>query len=274
MQVFAVFSAVLALALAFVTPGVNSDEIPQTFRRMIANCLASEDTMACLSIKAIMALNRAVRTAKIEILPGVSIRRFECVFFIISVIDYVLKLLKTMVLINALVERRGIKIFTIIFILIRRDSARTAKAISENEIIDSLPADESERRGHLFNLAMDLLANFLDSHSLEVKLPAESTQFFARAIEERKKKKHHMGAIALALAIKALILAKLALLSKFCKGGGGKGHYTAGYVKVVGNEANAAQTELSPSPTFAEQYLYDRGYDSGQDLAYNAYYAH
>lgn len=154
-------------------------------------------------------------------------------------------------------------------------SARSAKAISENEIIDSLPAEESERSGRLYDLAMDSLVNFFDSHSLEVKLPTESTQFFARAIEERRKKKKMLPALALALAIKALILAKLALLSKFCKGGGGhKGHYHAGYVKVVGNEAGAAQTELSPSPSFAEQYLYDRGYDSGQDLAYNAYYAH
>lgn len=79
MQVFVVLSIVLALALA--APGVNSDEIPSTFRRMIANCLASDDTMSCLSIKVIMALNRAARTAKIEILPGVSIRRYECVSY-------------------------------------------------------------------------------------------------------------------------------------------------------------------------------------------------
>lgn len=121
------------------------------------------------------------------------------------------------------------------------------------------------------------MANLFDTHSLEVKLPTEGTQFFARAVEERHKKKKLLPAIALALAVKALIMAKMALFNKFCKGGGHKGHYHAGYVKVVGNEAGAAQTELSPSPSFAEQYLYDRGYDSGQsgqDLAYNAYYAH
>lgn len=82
MQVLVVLSVVLALIIA--APGVNSDEIPSTFRRMIANCMASEDTMSCLSIKAIMALQRAARTPKIDILPGVSIRRYECAFFIIE----------------------------------------------------------------------------------------------------------------------------------------------------------------------------------------------
>lgn len=74
MQVLVALSVVSALTLA--VPGVNSDEIPSTFRRLIANCMASDDTMSCLSIKAIMALNRAIRTPKIDILPGVSIRRY------------------------------------------------------------------------------------------------------------------------------------------------------------------------------------------------------
>lgn len=163
----------------------------------------------------------------------------------------------------------------LLLFVVRRDSNRSAETISENEIIDSLPVESSERSGHLFDLAIDSLVNFFDSHSLEIKFPTESSQFFGRAIEGRKKKKKMLPALALALAAKAL---GMALWSKFCKGGGHKGHYVnAGYVKVVGagaNEAGAAQTELSPSPSFAEQYLYDRGYDSGQDLAYNAYYAH
>lgn len=143
-----------------------------------------------------------------------------------------------------------------------------------------MPVEKSERSGHLFDLAMDSLFNFFDSHSLEIQFPAqETTQFFARAIEERGKKKKMLPKLALALALKAFIMAKMQFLKKFCSGGGKKGHYQAGYVRVVGgNEAGAAQTELSPSPSYAEQYLYDRGYNSGgsdgQDLAYNAYYAH
>lgn len=73
MKVFVVLSAVLALAAA--APGVNSVNEPSSFRKMIANCLASDDTVTCLSIKGITALNRAARSANIEILPGVSFQR-------------------------------------------------------------------------------------------------------------------------------------------------------------------------------------------------------
>lgn len=151
-------------------------------------------------------------------------------------------------------------------------SARSARAISENEIRDSLPAEETERSGSLFDLAMESMANFFGSHSLIVKFPTENS-FFARAIKElrhKKKKKHWMPQLALALAIKALILAKLALLSKFCKGGGG---HHAGLVKLVDNSGGAAaQTDINAGTGFAEQYPYSRTYDRAQNLAYNAYY--
>lgn len=75
-----------------------------------------------------------------------------------------------------------------------------------------------ERSGHLFDLAMNSLANFIYSHSLEVTFPKESSQAFSRAIEvERdklKKNKHSFLpalALALALVLKALLSAKLAL---------------------------------------------------------------
>lgn len=157
----------------------------------------------------------------------------------------------------------------------RRDptfSSRSAKALSENDIINSLPTEESERSEHLFDLAVDSFANFMDSHSLVVKLPKESSQAVARAIEEgRIIKKKHIPKLALALALKALLLAKIALLSHFCKKGGGHKH--AGYVKLVGGggNENGAQTELSPGTSYAEQYIYDRAYDRAHDLAYNAH---
>lgn len=72
------------LALVTLAPGIHSIDNSSIFRRMIANCLASNDTMTCFSIKGIMALNRATRIAKIEILPGVTIRRYECGLCIFS----------------------------------------------------------------------------------------------------------------------------------------------------------------------------------------------
>lgn len=94
------------------------------------------------------------------------------------------------------------------FFLVRRDltgSTRDAKA----EVL--------EHGGSLFDLAMDFLVNFFNSHSLEVKFAEDSSQSFIRAIKEKdevkKKKNSIMPALALALALtlKALILAKLAL---------------------------------------------------------------
>lgn len=78
MAVFVVLSVVLALLIA--APGVNSVDNASIFRKFFANCLASDDIVTCLSIKGITALNRAARSTKIEILPGVSIRRYGCSF--------------------------------------------------------------------------------------------------------------------------------------------------------------------------------------------------
>lgn len=149
-------------------------------------------------------------------------------------------------------------------------SARSARAISENEIRDALPAEESERSGSLFDLAMESMGNFFSSHSLIVRLPTEDS-FLGRAIKElrhKKHKKHWMPQLALALAVKALALV---LLQKFCKGGGG---HSGGLVKLVdnGGGAVAAQTEMSGATGFAEQYPYSRTYDRAQNMAYNAYY--
>lgn len=66
-------------------------------------------------------------------------------------------------------------------------SSRVGKALSENEIVASLPADASGKTGRLFDLAMDSISNFFSSHNLEVKFPEETTTDIARAIEEGKK---------------------------------------------------------------------------------------
>lgn len=74
MKVFVVLSAVLALAVA--APGVNSvNDNTHSLRKIVANCLNSDDTLTCLSVKGITALNRAARSTNIDILPGVSFNR-------------------------------------------------------------------------------------------------------------------------------------------------------------------------------------------------------
>lgn len=75
MKVFVVLSAVLALAVA--APGINSadDYTQSSIKGIFANCLNNEDTLTCLSIKGITALNRAARSSSIDIMPGVSFNR-------------------------------------------------------------------------------------------------------------------------------------------------------------------------------------------------------
>lgn len=79
MKVFVVLSIVLAVAYA--APGAtNVDGDSNTFRKAMASCLNSEDTITCLSVKGITALNRAARSANIDILPGVSFSRYRTPF--------------------------------------------------------------------------------------------------------------------------------------------------------------------------------------------------
>lgn len=81
MELFVVLSAALSLALA----GAKFDSADNSisFQSIIAECLDSNNTVTCLSIKGITALNRAAQSEKkFEILPGVSIRRYECDFYL------------------------------------------------------------------------------------------------------------------------------------------------------------------------------------------------
>ena len=177
-------------------------------------------------------------------------------------------------------------------------SARSAKAISENEIVDSLPADETERSGRLFDLAMDSLTNFAESHSLQVKFPKEASESVARAIEEGRGKLKKIGGplllafgaklIALVplflgglifLAIKALIVSKIAFLlaavlgfQKFGAGGGGLGLLSKVTNGVGSGWSSGAQTGgWSSGSGLSSQYPYARNYENAHDLAYNAY---
>lgn len=64
--------------------------------------------------------------------------------------------------------------------------ARGGKALSESDIYAQLPENAEERSGRLVDIAMQNAADFLSSHSLEVKIPAEATQEMARALDEGK----------------------------------------------------------------------------------------
>lgn len=61
---------------------------------------------------------------------------------------------------------------------------RTAKSLSENEIITSLESENGEKSGRLLDLALEAGSNFLNTHDIQIKVPSETTQEIARALEE------------------------------------------------------------------------------------------
>lgn len=142
-------------------------------------------------------------------------------------------------------------------------NARAGKAVSENEIVSSLPTEPEERSGRLYDLALESISNFFQSHSLQVKFPTEEV---ARAFAEegrKKKLKKLIPALLVGLvgkkifalvpiflvglallSVKALITAKLAFflaifltLSKAMSGGSGSGLGILG--KVAGLSGGA-----------------------------------
>ncbi|XP_058116800.1 uncharacterized protein LOC131288532 [Anopheles ziemanni] len=129
---------------------------------------------------------------------------------------------------------------------------RTGKAISENEIISTLPADADQKSDALFDLAIDSAKRLFSARSITFKLPEETTENIARSLEEGrllkkgKKLKKVLGPLVLALggklfallplflgavallAVKALLVSKVAFVmaavlaaQKFLGGGAG-----------------------------------------------------
>lgn len=62
---------------------------------------------------------------------------------------------------------------------------RMAKSMSENEIITSLESENNgEKSGRLLDMALEAGSNFLNTHDIQIKLPSETTQDIARALDE------------------------------------------------------------------------------------------
>lgn len=61
---------------------------------------------------------------------------------------------------------------------------RSAKSLSENEIITSLESENGEKSGRLLDLALEAGSNFLNTHDIQIKVPSETTQEIAKALDE------------------------------------------------------------------------------------------
>lgn len=178
--------------------------------------------------------------------------------------------------------------------------ARSGKALSENDIMSELPSESDERNGRLMDMAMQSVTDFFGTHNLEVKVPTETTQEVARAIEEgRGKMKKLMGPLILAvgakmfalvplllgglalLATKAIVVAKIAFLlalavsaSKLFGGAAGKLGGLGGAVTAnsAGWQAPAQQgwsTGNSGYP-YARNFGDDESAEDAQELAFKA----
>ncbi|XP_055383064.1 uncharacterized protein LOC129613136 [Condylostylus longicornis] len=184
------------------------------------------------------------------------------------------------------------------------ESVRSGKSLSENEIMTTLPKENEEKTGRLLDLALDSAIEFFKTHTLQIKVPQETTQDFARAIEEGRKgggkMKKIMGPLMMAvgakliamipiflgglalLAIKAVVVAKIAFVmaillgaSKLFAGGaggvlgklgGGTGYNNAGW----NSGWSGAQGTGGWTAAGTGGYPYARSYDTqeAQDIAY------
>ncbi|XP_017046570.1 uncharacterized protein LOC108091737 [Drosophila ficusphila] len=173
---------------------------------------------------------------------------------------------------------------------------RTGKSLSEQDVYAELPQNADERTGRLVDLAISSATDFLSSHNLEFKLPAETTQQVARALDEgRGKIKKMLGPLALAigaklfaviplvlgflalLTFKAVIVAKLAFFLAILVGGsrllGGFGNKFGGSSYGGGYSSNAwsapASAGWSSGASSAYPYARSIGDESeAQQLAY------
>ncbi|XP_059468374.1 uncharacterized protein LOC132192428 [Neocloeon triangulifer] len=188
-QSYHLLSGLLVAAAFFLL--TDAAAVPETssewkiVSKVLDDCISKEETFNCLGVKAAAFMQRAQRSANIELVPGVVIKKDS------------------------------------------NDDSRAGRALSEAELENSLPVEASERSGRVFDMLMDGAVNFLQSHSLEVKLPASD---IARSLETGRLKLKKtllplllggglkflilpLAIVAIAImAFKALAIGKLALL--------------------------------------------------------------
>lgn len=141
---------VIALIVSAVTaaPGAIEEEQTNSYKPVVQyfkGCLDSSDIGTCLAVKGISILNRAARAQSIEILPGITFSKKENV------------------------------------------ELRSAKSLSENEIITTLESENGEngeKSGRLLDMALEAGSNFLNTHDIQIKVPSETTQEIAKALDE------------------------------------------------------------------------------------------
>ncbi|VVC33494.1 Protein of unknown function DUF1676 [Cinara cedri] len=161
------------------------------------------------------------------------------------------------------------------------------RSLSESEVDETPAKDEDEKDAQVENLLLDRVARFLESHTLQLKVPESSISDMRRSLDEargKKKKNQKMllpllmllkmkaialvplaiGALAL-LAFKALVVGKLALVLAVI----------IGIQKLLANKSHPPSYEVVSHPHYTEEHgHHSSGYgrslqESGaQEMAY------
>ncbi|KAK9501633.1 hypothetical protein O3M35_012324 [Rhynocoris fuscipes] len=169
--------------------------------------------------------------------------------------------------------------------LVRTEAASremNGRAISEAELDESLPKNAEDKDAQVESMLVDRVARFLQTHTLQLKVPDSSIEEVRKTLDEArgKKKKLKMllplllmlklkaaaliplalGALAL-LALKALIIGKLALVLSGL----------IGLQKLLGSKQHTQSYEVVAHPHYTEEHgHYGRSMDAHQ-AAYKAY---
>lgn len=115
--------------------------------KVMSECGSEElsEVMNCLGVKAVAVLDRAARMGNIEVLSGVTLSKNPD---------------------------------------LPEDSRFGRALMTESQITQSLPQEPSQRSARLLDLLYDATLRFLQSHTLQVKVPEGAPENFARALEE------------------------------------------------------------------------------------------
>lgn len=159
------------------------------------------------------------------------------------------------------------------------------RALSEAELDASLPKDAEDRDAQVETMLVDRVARFLESHTLQLKVPDSTISDVRRSLDEARGKKKKaakillplllllklkaaaliplaLGALAL-LALKALIVGKLALVLAGL----------IGLQKLLGQKGHSQSYEVVAHPHYTEEHGHGWGRSAtdAQDLAYSAH---
>uniref|UniRef100_T1HNP7 Uncharacterized protein n=2 Tax=Rhodnius prolixus TaxID=13249 RepID=T1HNP7_RHOPR len=171
--------------------------------------------------------------------------------------------------------------------LVRTESAASrelnGRGINEAELDASLPKNAEDKDAQVESMLVDRVARFLQTHTLQLKVPDSSIEEVRKSLDEArgKKKKLKMllplllmlklkaaaliplalGALAL-LALKALIVGKLALVLSGL----------IGLQKLLSSKHHTQSYEVVAHPHYTEEHgHYGRSVDDAQQVAYRAY---